>query len=120
MADIFLNAGLSYDNSLASSAIVSLTQVFGTGCSIFLVERVGRKPLLLASSSGMAISIGALGAFFYLDDHQEIDCIEANFTSTTATTIWSTTEVATTTLCIPQDGFSEELIDSLGWLPLVD
>jgi len=49
LTDIFLKAGFDIDNSLASSALVSLTQVAATGAAIFIVERTGRKILLVIS-----------------------------------------------------------------------
>lgn len=80
-----------------------------TGASIFLVERTGRKPLLMVSSAGMSVSILSLGLYFYFDEHQEVVCDD--FSTTTALPLGDTA-------CVEEDGFSLDMIDSLGWLPL--
>ena len=59
-----------------SAFIVALAQVFGTGCAVVIVDRVGRKVLLLISDAVMGISILALSVFFYLKDHAEVICPE--------------------------------------------
>ena len=63
--------------------------------SMFLVDRMGRKPLLILSTFGSGLSIFALGTFFYFDEKK----------------------------CLPNrdcsGGFSQELIDSLKWMPVV-
>ena len=49
----------------------------------------------MISNVFMAISLASLGTFFYLDEN------------------------VTLTKCQPQDGFDPNLIESLGWLPLL-
>ena len=44
-------------------------QVGGTFIAVLIVERFGRKPLLFVSAVFMAISIFALGTYFYLEEH---------------------------------------------------
>ena len=65
---------------------------------MFLVERLGRKALLIISISGSAFSILALGTFFYIDENK---CLRN----------------------VPNEecngGFDQELIDSLKWMPVV-
>jgi len=51
-----------------SSFIAALMQVFGTGLAIVVIDRVGRKVLLVASGATMGISILGLAVFFYLDE----------------------------------------------------
>ncbi len=45
--------------------------------AMLLVERVGRKILIVLSSTGMAIFIGLLGLFFFLDERVEVVCDQA-------------------------------------------
>ncbi|TRY70088.1 hypothetical protein TCAL_05190 [Tigriopus californicus] len=96
LADIFIDAGLNVDNSLAAAAVVSCTQVIATGAAIFVVERLGRRVLLIFSSIVMAIAICALGVYFLL---KENNCDQDNPNC--------------------QDGANENILNSLGWLPLV-
>ena len=55
-----------------ASKAIFVTLVIGawnllcTGISIWLVDRVGRRPLLLFGSMGMAIGLAAMGIFFHL------------------------------------------------------
>ena len=65
---------------------------------MFLVEKLGRKVLLITSASGSALSILALGTFFYI---QENKCLK-NMPNEEC-----------------NSGFDHELIDSLKWMPVV-
>ncbi len=103
LADIFLKAGFDVDNSLAYSAYVSLTQMAATGASIFLVERTGRRLLLMVSSAGMSVSILALGLYFYFDENKERVC-DPGTTTTEATTGLNGPTYAFE--CRTKDGFS--------------
>jgi hypothetical protein len=38
---------------------------------VLVVDKFGRKPLLAISDIMMCVSIFALGAFFYLDEHKK-------------------------------------------------
>ena len=62
---IFDKAGSSIDKNL-STIIVGIVQLVATLGSMFLVDRAGRRILLFVSGFGMAISLAALGAFFYM------------------------------------------------------
>lgn len=53
-----------------SSIIVAAIQLFGTCLSLFLVERAGRRPLLLTSCAGMCVCHCVIGTFCYLQDLQ--------------------------------------------------
>ena len=61
---IFKDAGQS--NADRSGLYVMSVQVAATLVSVILMERVGRRTLLLISSAGMAVSAGLLGLFFVL------------------------------------------------------
>ncbi len=71
-----------------------------------MVDYFGRRPVLVLSSAGVLISMVALGTYFYLDDHLEVTC-PYDLTSTT-----------TQHPCSAEDGFSQDTVDSLSWLPL--
>lgn len=56
--------GFSKDDSFTYSTITSVTNVVVTFIAIALVDRVGRRPLLLIGSVGMAISLGIVALSF--------------------------------------------------------
>ena len=65
----------------------------------------------------MSVSILSLGLYFYFDEHKEIVCDP----STTTTLSPSTTAIGQVVIdgpCEKEDGFSQDMLDNLGWLPL--
>ncbi|KAB7497332.1 Facilitated trehalose transporter Tret1, partial [Armadillidium nasatum] len=64
LASIFEKAGSNLSSNV-SSIIIGLTQIVGTFIGSLLMDRAGRKSLLIFSSSVMIISLTALGIFFY-------------------------------------------------------
>ena len=52
-----------------STFLVAVAQVVGTLIAVLIVERFGRKILLVISDFCMSISIFTLGAYFYLEEH---------------------------------------------------
>jgi len=63
--DIFSQTGTGLD-AYWSSIIVAIVQVLATGLGTFLVDRAGRRVLLIYTEFIMGISFVALGVFFYL------------------------------------------------------
>jgi facilitated trehalose transporter len=63
--DIFEASGSDLDANVAS-IIVGAVQVVCVVISTLLVERAGRKILMVISEIGMTFSLVALGVFFYL------------------------------------------------------
>jgi len=60
--EIFQKAGLDKDTTaLAATIGIGAINVLSTLIAIWLVDRVGRKPLLLAGLAGMIVSLVALG-----------------------------------------------------------
>jgi len=57
-------AGFSENDALLTTVISGVVNVVSTFVAIALVDRVGRKPLLLIGSIGMAVSLGALAVIF--------------------------------------------------------
>jgi SP family sugar:H+ symporter-like MFS transporter len=56
--------GFQEKDSLAISVATSVTNILVTLVAIALVDRVGRRPILLAGSVGMAVSLGAMALAF--------------------------------------------------------
>lgn len=56
--------GFGESNSLLISVITSVTNVVVTLIAIWLVDRVGRKPILLTGSTLMALSLGTMALAF--------------------------------------------------------
>jgi sugar porter (SP) family MFS transporter len=56
--------GFSEQSSLAITVITSVTNILTTLIAIAFVDRLGRKPLLLAGSVGMVLTLGALAWLF--------------------------------------------------------
>ena len=64
---IFEHAGFGRSSAILQSAIVGMVNLLVTLAALFLVDRVGRKRLLLLASSGMGLSLLLLGLAFYLN-----------------------------------------------------
>lgn len=64
-ATIFRETGSSISPEF-SAIILGVIQLFGTCIATFLVDRSGRKILLLCSSSGTALCLFILGIYSYL------------------------------------------------------
>jgi SP family galactose:H+ symporter-like MFS transporter len=56
-------------NSLVGALIVGIMNFLTTIIAVFLVDRIGRRPLLFVSSTGMLVSLVATGALFALGPH---------------------------------------------------
>ncbi|KAJ3623784.1 hypothetical protein MTP99_017447 [Tenebrio molitor] len=75
MQTIFAAAGGSLSPEMYP-VIVGTVQTVATALASSLVDRLGRKVLLLASAVGMCISVATLGVYFYLKNHQiQVDMI---------------------------------------------
>lgn len=62
--EIFKSAGLDAGVALNHTVVVGLINIVFTLVAIAIVDRVGRKVLLLVASAGMGISLGFLGRTF--------------------------------------------------------
>ena len=56
--------GFSEKNSLLITVITSLVNIVSTFVAIALIDRIGRRPLLLIGSVGMAVTLGVLAVMF--------------------------------------------------------
>ena len=61
---IFESSGSQVNNYLAT-ILVGLIQLVANFLSLFVVDRAGRKPLLMASGALMCVSLAAMGTHFY-------------------------------------------------------
>ncbi|WP_370150119.1 sugar porter family MFS transporter [Streptacidiphilus sp. EB129] len=63
---LWQSVGINASNSLLISVSTSLVNIVGTVIAVALVDRVGRRPLALVGSAGMAVALGtAAWAFSY-------------------------------------------------------
>lgn len=65
-ATLWQAAGFTEAQALWSNVITGLTNVVFTIVALLLVDRVGRRPLLLIGSLGMMVSLAALAAVFHM------------------------------------------------------
>ncbi|NDV22763.1 sugar porter family MFS transporter [Desulfovibrio sp. JC022] len=67
---LWRSVGFSEENSLWITVITGVVNIVTTLVAIALIDRVGRKPLLLAGSAGMLVTLGILA---YLFGHAPLD-----------------------------------------------
>lgn len=67
MQMIFESAGMTLSSEI-SSVVVSVFILTTSFISPFFVDRSGRRILTIVSSFGMFVSLGILGAYFYVED----------------------------------------------------
>ena len=69
---IFEKAGFSKSSGLLQSVALGATNLVFTLVAMSLIDKVGRKTLLLIGSIGMAICLGGVGMVFYSEQHQNL------------------------------------------------
>lgn len=62
---IFEKTGIGTDSALMQTVIIGSVNFAFTLIAVFWVDRIGRRPLLIIGSVGMAISLSALSLAFY-------------------------------------------------------
>ncbi|QNG19039.1 sugar porter family MFS transporter [Rhodococcus triatomae] len=75
-ATLWQAVGFGEDRSLLISVVSALVNILGTFVAIGVIDRVGRKPLLLTGSAGMAITLATVSVCFHSatitrDEHGE-------------------------------------------------
>nr|XP_003703808.1 PREDICTED: facilitated trehalose transporter Tret1-2 homolog [Megachile rotundata]XP_012141667.1 PREDICTED: facilitated trehalose transporter Tret1-2 homolog [Megachile rotundata]XP_012141668.1 PREDICTED: facilitated trehalose transporter Tret1-2 homolog [Megachile rotundata]XP_012141669.1 PREDICTED: facilitated trehalose transporter Tret1-2 homolog [Megachile rotundata] len=78
MDGIFKSAKVALETSLAT-IIVGVVQVLASCVTPFVVDRLGRRMLLVFSGVGEIVSLGALGIYMYLQDVQKSDVSSISF-----------------------------------------
>jgi SP family sugar:H+ symporter-like MFS transporter len=61
---LWLSVGFDESNALMTSVITSVTNIVVTIVAILLVDKVGRRPMLLIGSIGMTITLGLMAVAF--------------------------------------------------------
>ena len=61
---LWLSVGFDESNALLTSVITSVTNIVVTIVAILLVDKVGRRPMLLIGSIGMTITLGMMAVAF--------------------------------------------------------
>jgi MFS transporter, SP family, arabinose:H+ symporter len=61
---IFATVGIATGSALAYQAIIGTALIVGTISSIFVVDRLGRRPIMLIAISTMGVSLALMGVFF--------------------------------------------------------
>ncbi|MDB6068005.1 MAG: transporter [Pedosphaera sp.] len=67
---IFAQAGGSQDAALGQAVVVGLVNLFMTFVAIWLIDRLGRKPLLAIGAAGMAASLLTCAWAFHASNYQ--------------------------------------------------
>lgn len=70
--DIFTDAGVSLAPAICT-ILIGVVQILGSASTPLLVEKRGKRFLLMVSGIGMAIALGSLAAFFHIKDDQKRD-----------------------------------------------
>lgn len=70
--DIFTDAGVSLAPEICT-ILIGIIQIVGSALTPVLVERKGKRFLLMLSGIGMAVALGSLATFFYIKNDQKGD-----------------------------------------------
>jgi len=114
---IFESAGTTIDEC-TSTMLIGGVQVVGTFVTTLIIEKFGRKILLIISDLFICISMIGVGVFFILKEKCD-DCEATTAAATTTTTILTTEMANITTTMLPDLMVSKTTVDNIGFLPLV-
>lgn len=64
---IFESSGLSSGDSLFYQSLVGLVNMTATIFALFIIDKIGRKPLVYYGVSGMILSLLLIGVYFWFD-----------------------------------------------------
>jgi SP family arabinose:H+ symporter-like MFS transporter len=64
---IFTTAGVGVENAFSASVLVGLVNLVFTFIAIGLVDRAGRRPLLLVGLATQVVALGAVASMFYVE-----------------------------------------------------
>jgi SP family sugar:H+ symporter-like MFS transporter len=96
-ATLWQAAGFSTADALLTNVITGAVNILSTLAAIALVDRVGRRPLLLAGSAGMTLTLGVLALLFAAGTTSTTTTVTAAAAATGATTAASAAAAATAT-----------------------
>ena len=65
--NIFIKAGVGVEDAFTASAVVGLVNLFFTFVAIALIDKAGRKPLLLIGLGIQVVALSAASAMFYMN-----------------------------------------------------
>jgi len=104
---IFQKAGSSLDPCI-STILVMVTQFLGVFVTVGIIDRFGRRILMVISTTMLSLSLLGLGVYFNLSDQQE-----ANNSNNNNNTVFPLSAD------LSQPRVSAEVVDSLSFLPLL-
>ncbi len=70
--DIFAQAGFASVSAQKQAVVVGLANLLFTIVGMALIDKIGRKPLLLVGAVGMATALGCIAAIFFLGEHRSL------------------------------------------------
>ena len=105
LSDMINASGISLSPDMLDIAM-KLLLVVGYSVTLSIVDKVGRRPLLMVSAVLMAFGLLGIGAYFDLEENREVDCSQMNANNNS-------------TDCEDREGIDNDIVDSLFWLPLV-
>jgi len=65
--EIFKATGDGVKSALLQTIVIGIVNILATVVAILYVDKLGRKLMLMIGSAGMAIFLGLIGIFFYMD-----------------------------------------------------
>ena len=91
---ILLSAGIDIKNALLQTSLIGIINFLFTFVAILLIDRVGRRKLYLAGSSGMVVTLITLALSFYFDFGPVVTLISimlfiASFSSCIGPVFWT-------------------------------
>ncbi|XP_049961853.1 facilitated trehalose transporter Tret1-2 homolog [Schistocerca serialis cubense] len=75
---IFLTSGSTLDASVSAIVLLSV-QLFFSIVATLLVDRAGRRPMLLFSFAGCTIAMAVIGVYFYLTEYGSQEVVNSLF-----------------------------------------
>lgn len=108
------SAGFSYSSGLAT-VLIGAVQVVGTVAACFLMDRVGRRYLLIVAGVGMALSCLSLGAYYHATEQQGAESLSSLVSTVAPPTSLATNDLSWLALA-SLVGYI--LAFALGWGPI--
>merc|ERR1712241_63551 len=112
---IFKSAGTSLGDCV-SAMLIGGVQVLGTFVTTLVIDKFGRKVLLIISELFICISMIGVAVFFLLYEKCGDECTDDENGNSTITAALATTEYST---MLPDVLVSKTTVDNVGFLPLL-